>query len=52
MSGWNKVQIDFYDRERFIEELLWYGDDVVVIEPLDLREQIISLLRQGVERYG
>ena len=52
MSGWNKVQIDFYDRERFIEELLWYGDDVVVTQPLDLREQIISLLRQGVKRYG
>jgi len=51
-EGWQRVHIDFRDRERFIEELLWYGSDVVVLEPVDLRSQIIDLLKAGVRRYG
>ena len=51
-SGWQKGEITFRDRERFLEEILWYGSDVVVIEPADLRQQIVELLREGVRKYG
>jgi proteasome accessory factor B len=51
-SGWQKGEITFRDRERFLEEILWYGSDVVVIEPADLRQQIVELLREGVRQYG
>lgn len=51
-SGWQKGEITFRDRERFLEEILWYGGDVVVIEPADLRQQIVELLREGVRKYG
>ena len=51
-DGWQKVAIDFRDDDRFLEEILWYGSDVVLIEPLDLRQQIIERLKAGVKRYG
>ena len=51
-SGWQKGEITFRDRERFLEEILWYGSDVVVIEPADLRQQIVELLREGIRKYG
>jgi proteasome accessory factor B len=51
-SGWQKGEITFRDQERFLEEILWYGSDVVVIEPADLRQQIVELLREGVRKYG
>ena len=32
-------------------EILWHRDKVEVIEPKILREEVISLLRQMLERY-
>ena len=51
-DGWQRFEIDFRDRERFVEEILWYGSDVIVIEPVELRQKIVELLREGVRRYG
>ena len=51
-DGWQRVAIEFRDRERFVEEILWYGSDVIVIDPVELRQQIIELLRDGQRRYG
>jgi proteasome accessory factor B len=48
IDGWDLVELNFRDRERLIEELLWYGDDVVLHSPLDIREEIISRLEIGV----
>jgi proteasome accessory factor B len=50
--GWQEFKIEFRDRQRFIEEILWYGNDVVVSEPSDLRVEILSQLRAGVATYG
>ena len=52
IDGWQAVKIAFKDRERFIEEILWYGSDVIIIEPSSLRSQIIDLLTKGVSQYG
>jgi predicted DNA-binding transcriptional regulator YafY len=35
-----------------IEEILWYGDDVVVLEPESIRDSVISRLQLGVDLYG
>ena len=35
----------------FVQEILWHLDKVEVIEPKILREEVISLLRQMLERY-
>ena len=43
-NGWERLQINFDDTNDFIKEILWFGDDVVVESPHDLREKIKSLL--------
>ena len=50
--GWQACSIDYRDRERFVEEILWYGDDVIVAEPKDLRDEIRDTLKAGVVKYG
>ena len=50
--GWQEFKLEYRDRERFIEEILWYGNDVVVSEPADLRVEILRQLRVGVATYG
>ena len=51
-DGWQSVRIAFQDQERMIEEILWYGDDVVVLEPESIRGSVISRLQSGVDLYG
>ena len=51
-DGWQEFKLEYRDRQRFIEEILWYGNDVLVSEPADLREVILSQLRTGVATYG
>jgi proteasome accessory factor B len=50
--GWDALKMEYRDRERFIEEILWYGNDVIVSEPADLRIEILNILRAGVATYG
>jgi proteasome accessory factor B len=51
-DGWQGFKMEYRDRERFIEEILWYGNDVLVSEPADLRIEILSQLRAGAATYG
>ena len=50
--GWEALKMEYRDRERFIEEILWYGNDVIVSAPADLRIEILKILRAGVATYG
>jgi proteasome accessory factor B len=50
--GWQKFEINYRDHQRFVEEVLWYGDDVVVETPRELRDEIIGHLKSGVASYG
>jgi proteasome accessory factor B len=50
--GWQKFEITYRDHQRFVEEVLWYGDDVVVETPRELRDEIIGCLKSGVAVYG
>ena len=52
VPGWDLVEISFRDRERLIEEVLWYADDAIVVEPADVRTEIVKRLKLGVKRYG
>jgi proteasome accessory factor B len=49
--GWQKFEITYRDHQRFVEEVLWYGDDVVVETPRELRDEIIGYLKSGVAIY-
>ena len=48
VDGWDLMELNFRDRDRLIEEVLWYGDDAVLHSPADIREEIISRLENGV----
>ena len=52
IPGWDLIALSYRDRERLIEEILWYGDDAVVHSPNELRDDAISRLEKGVKLYG
>lgn len=48
-EGWDLLEIEFEDIEEFAREILWYGDDVYVKTPDDLRDDVISQLEKIID---
>lgn len=49
---WDQIAIKYSDETTFLDSLLWHLDDVLVIEPLELRDSIIDVLRTMVVVHG
>lgn len=45
-------QVSFANAERFLDVVLWHGDDVVLISPSGLREEVITRLQKLVATHG
>jgi len=43
--GWDTISVTFSDVGWFAEHLASFGTDVVVLEPADLREAVITQLK-------
>jgi proteasome accessory factor B len=44
-DGWDLVRTDFSDVGWYADYIAWFGADVVVLEPVDLREAVIRKLK-------
>src|SRR5690606_17628116 len=44
-DGWDRVDVPYGGRWQAAEEIASYGPDVVVLEPAELRDAVVSLLR-------
>ena len=49
---WDQITIQYGDDSTFIDSLLWHLDDVVVIEPSELRESVVKILNSMVVNHG
>ena len=49
---WDQITIQYGDDSTFIDSLLWHLDDVVVIEPSELRESVVKILSSMVVNHG
>ncbi len=43
-DGWDRLEVGFGRLDAMVSELVGYGDDVVVLEPEDLRREVIQRL--------
>ena len=51
-DGWVTVTLQFEYVESAAYDLMRFGGDLEVLEPVDLREQLASRAAQMVERYA
>jgi proteasome accessory factor B len=51
MGEWDRITTSYTGTERFIELILWHGEDALIIEPKDLQEKIIAKLREIVAHH-
>jgi proteasome accessory factor B len=45
-TGWDRIEVSYGRTDAMADEILGYGADVVVEEPVDLREHVVGRLRQ------
>ncbi len=51
-SAGTQLRVHYTDAEIFAGELSSYGDDVIVLEPADVRERVLGHLRKLVSDHG
>ena len=51
MGEWDRITTRYIDAVRFIELVLWHGEDALIIEPESLKKQIIAKLNEIVARH-
>jgi len=51
-ENWDVLTVRFWDEESFAEELAQYGDRVVVIEPVTVRNAVVRRLRDVAAAHG
>jgi proteasome accessory factor B len=52
VEGWDLLRVRFWDEESFAEELMQYGDRVVVVEPGPVRAAVVRRLRAVAAAHG
>ncbi len=48
-EGWEALRVDYSTADRLADELLGYGADVIVVDPPELRDLVVSRLRLVAE---
>jgi proteasome accessory factor B len=51
MGEWDRITTTYISSERFIELVLWHGEDAIIIEPLELQSEIIAKLNEIVAHH-
>jgi proteasome accessory factor B len=49
---WEQITVKYFDYQQFVDLILWHGNDVLVIEPELLRNQIIDALEEIVRLHA
>ncbi len=45
-DGWDRLEVDFASAETLADEVLEYGADVVVVEPAEVRDEVVRRLER------
>ena len=49
---WSVVNIPYSDGSQLLGDVLWHGDDAIILEPEDLRDSAITALQEIAELHG
>ena len=49
---WERITIKYFDDQQFVDQILWHGSDVVVIEPTALRNHVIDALKEIIDVHA
>lgn len=51
-SDWDLITVQFHSSKDLLREILWAGENVVVLQPIELREELIASLKSVAALHG
>jgi predicted DNA-binding transcriptional regulator YafY len=51
-SEWDKVEVQYQSPSHLLREVLWAGENAIILQPEDLRARLIESLKQVVATHG
>ncbi len=51
-SEWDRIELQYQGSRQLLREVLWAGENAVVLEPQELRDELISSLKAVVANHG
>jgi len=51
-SEWDLLEVPYRNKSYLLREILWAGENAYILEPLPLREEMLSILRKAVASHG
>lgn len=51
-AEWDRVELQYHDSKQLLREILWTGENAMVIEPKELRDQLIASLKAVIASHG
>ncbi|CAB4706032.1 unannotated protein [freshwater metagenome] len=52
LGEWDRITMNYLDASRLVDLVLWHGQDVLIISPKPLRDNIVARLNEIVELHG
>lgn len=49
---WEQITVKYFDYQQFVDQILWHGADVLVIEPISLKNHVIAALEEIVHLHA
>lgn len=49
---WERITIKYFDYQLFVDQILWHGSDVLVVEPVSLRNEVINALEEIIKLHA
>ncbi|CAB4660128.1 unannotated protein [freshwater metagenome] len=46
-AEWDTLNIDYEDKIEFVKKILWFGTDVIVVSPIEIKNEVISQLSRS-----
>lgn len=51
-SEWDRIELQYLGSRHLLREILWAGENAIVLEPQELREELIASLKVVVANHG
>jgi predicted DNA-binding transcriptional regulator YafY len=51
-EDWDIVEYSYASTDQLLRDLLWHGDDVLIVEPAELREKVALSLDRIENAHG
>ena len=51
-SEWDRVELQYQSPQQILREILWAGNNAIILEPEGLKSELITTVKEVISRHG